>query len=159
MVHLLIVSMLAIFAPQSAAVGPHWTWPLPGSPVVVRGFDPPSAPWGSGHRGVDLAAPPGTVVLAAGGGTVAFAGNVAGQPVVSIDHPGGLRTTYEPVTAIVHSGDSVSLAQPIGVLAAGHPGCVVAGCLHWGLRREQTYLDPLALLRPLHIRLKPLVVG
>ena len=29
-------------------------WPLRPRPVVVSGFDPPAAPWGSGHRGVDL---------------------------------------------------------------------------------------------------------
>src|SRR2546430_1138938 len=100
----------------------------------------------SGCGCVDLAAIPGEAVFAAGPGIVAFAGSVAGTGVVSIDHADGLRTTYEPVTPIVHKGQSVAAGQPIGTLAAGHPGCPVAACLHWGLRRGTEYLDPLLLL-------------
>jgi murein DD-endopeptidase MepM/ murein hydrolase activator NlpD len=76
--------------------------------------------------------------------------------VVSVDHPGGLRTTYEPVTASVHAGDPVALGSPLGVLEPGHPVCALAACLHWGLRRGAVYLDPLLLLKPLRVRLKPL---
>ena len=54
-------------------------WPLSGSPVVQRGFDPPTVAWGSGHRGIDLAAKPGDAVLAAADGTVAFVGSIAGK--------------------------------------------------------------------------------
>ena len=45
--------------------------------------------------------------------------------------------------------------SPIGALAAGHAGCPRAACLHWGLRRGEAYLDPLALLRPPRVRLLP----
>src|SRR6266511_2751994 len=91
-------------------------WPLAGTPVVTRPFQPPPQPWLPGHRGVDLAGVPDEVVLAAGAGVVAFAGTVAGTGVVSIDHPGGLRTTYEPVSPTVHKGQSVGVGQPIGTL-------------------------------------------
>src|SRR5215470_6669685 len=83
------------------APAPAFRWPLDGTPTVTRPFQPPPEPWLPGHRGVDLAATPGAVVRAAGAGTVAFAGQVAGVGVVSIDHPGGLRTTYEPVRPLV----------------------------------------------------------
>ena len=81
-----------------------------------------------------------------------FTGEVAGRPVVSIDHSGGLRTTYEPVRAEVTVGSRVARGARIGVLEAGHEGCAAAACLHWGLRREAStrsrreYLDPLALV-------------
>jgi murein DD-endopeptidase MepM/ murein hydrolase activator NlpD len=94
-------------------------------------------------------------VLAAGDGVVVFAGRVAGRPVVSVDHAGGLRTTYEPVDAVVGAGQPVARGSPIGTLAAGHAGCPVAACLHWGLRRGETYFDPLALLRRPQVRLLP----
>jgi murein DD-endopeptidase MepM/ murein hydrolase activator NlpD len=81
---------------------------------------------------------------------------VAGTPVVSIDHPGGLRTTYQPVTALVEAGDAVAAGDPIGLLDAGHEGCPVAACLHWGLRRGALYLDPLMLLGLGQVRLLPL---
>lgn len=130
-------------------------WPLPGFPVVLRRFDPPETPYGRGHRGVDLGAPAGGEVLAVGPGIVVFAGPVAGRPVISIDHPNGLRTTYEPVTATVTPGQPVVRGQPIGALQPGHSGCAAAACLHWGVRRGEEYLDPLWLLSPGHVRLLP----
>ncbi len=132
-----------------------FTWPL-SSATVVRSFDPPPRPWLAGHRGVDLAAAPGAAVASAGPGTVVFAGVLAGRGVVSVAHPGGLRTTYEPVTPAVRPGDTVLAGAPNGSLAAWHPGCPAAACLHWGLRRGDTYLDPLALLGRGRVRLLPL---
>jgi len=129
-------------------------WPL-SPPAVVRRFDPPPQPWLAGHRGVDLAAPPSSAVHAAGPGTVIFAGRVAGRGVLSVAHPGGLRTTYEPVTATVSVGDTVAAGTTLGTLDAGHPGCPAAACLHWGLRRGDRYLDPLALLGLGRVRLLP----
>jgi murein DD-endopeptidase MepM/ murein hydrolase activator NlpD len=156
------VLCLALLAPAPAAADPPaavpgagWTWPLAGSPPVTRPFQAPAGPFGPGHRGVDLAAAPGATVLAAGDGVVAFAGMVAGRPVVSIDHPGGLRTTYEPVDPSVAAGQAVARGSPIGTLLAGHPGCPAAACLHWGVRRGETYLDPLALLLAVRVRLLP----
>lgn len=132
-----------------------WRWPLDGTPRLVRRFDPPPQPWLPGHRGVDLAASPGTPVLAAGGGTVVYAGVLAGRGVVSVDHPGGLRTTYEPVEPLVSAGDAVAAGGVLGLLAAGHPGCAASACLHWGLRRGAVYLDPLAVLGLARVRLLP----
>lgn len=131
-------------------------WPLDGVPTVVRRFDPPPEPWLAGHRGVDLAAGSGAAVRAAGAGTVAFAGSVAGRGVVSIDHANGLRTTYEPVAVMVTAGAAVGRGTQLGVLVAGHAGCPAEACLHWGLRRGDTYLDPLLLLGFGRVRLLPL---
>lgn len=159
----LVPSDRAVAGPAGpgAPVGPavSYRWPLVGTPVVTRPFDPPPRPWLPGHRGVDLAASPGARVLAAGTGVVAFAGSVAGVGVVSIDHPGGLRTTYEPVTALVPAGARVDAGQPIGVLLPGHEGCPAVACLHWGLRRGADYLDPLLLLRAVRMRLYPVNVA
>ncbi len=132
-----------------------WRWPLAGSPEVVRAFDPPATRYGRGHRGVDLAGVPGAVVLAAGAGTVGYAGMLAGRGVISVRHADGLRTTYEPVVATVRPGERVTAGAPLGRLAAGHPGCPRAACLHWGLLRGDTYLDPLSLLGRGPIRLLP----
>ncbi|WP_435819638.1 murein hydrolase activator EnvC family protein [Micromonospora tulbaghiae] len=139
-----------------AAPGGRFRWPLPGAPRVVRRFDPPPQPWLSGHRGVDLAAAPGAPVLAAGAGTILFAGTVAGRPVLTVGHADGLRTTYEPVRSRLTAGTRVDAGTPVGDLLAGHPGCTEAACLHWGLRRETEYLDPLALLGLGRVRLLPL---
>jgi len=118
-------------------------WPIAGAPVVQRGFDPPNLAWASGHRGIDLAAQSGEPILAAARGTVAFAGLIAGKPVVTIDH-GSVRTTYEPVASKLGTGERVALGQVIGELGIGGH-CGNRG-LHWGLREGRRYLDPLLLL-------------
>ncbi|MFC7547644.1 murein hydrolase activator EnvC family protein [Plantactinospora sp. GCM10030261] len=130
-------------------------WPLDGTPRLVRRFDPPPRRWSPGHRGVDLAAPAGSVVRAAGPGVVAFAGMVAGRPVMSLRHANGLRTTYEPVDAGVQVGEPVAAGTPIGRLRSGHPGCPVPACLHWGLRSGAAYLDPLGVVGLGRVRLLP----
>ncbi|WP_228717348.1 M23 family metallopeptidase [Allosaccharopolyspora coralli] len=136
----------------------RYDWPLHPRPEVVRGYEAPSTPYGPGHRGVDLAGSLGQPVLAAGDGLVLFAAPLAGRPVVSIEHPGGLRTTYEPVTATVEVGDLVRRGESIGVLTGGHPECAVpepGACLHWGARRRLDYTDPLRLVGPSPVRLLP----
>ena len=59
---------------------------------------------------------------------------------------GALRTTYEPVDAVVRPGQAVTAGTPLGTLAALPLHCPAA-CLHLGLRRGETYLDPLSRLR------------
>lgn len=142
--------------PPPVRSGSAWGAPLDGELTVTRAFDRLPHPYAAGHRGVDLAGAPSGLVSAAGGGTVVFAGLVAGRPVVSIEHADGLRTTYEPVDPSVAAGQAVARGSPIGTLQTGHAGCPVQACLHWGLRRGETYLDPLLLLRPRQVRLLPL---
>lgn len=149
-----VFAVILFLLPTFGAV-PSFQWPvLP--PQVLRRFDPPPEPWLAGHRGVDLGVPAGAPVRAAGGGVVAWAGPLAGRGVVSILHAGGLRTTYEPVTATVRVGAVVAAGATIGAVEPGHPGCPQAACLHWGLRRDDVYLDPLALLGLTRYRLLPL---
>ncbi|MET9733977.1 M23 family metallopeptidase [Streptomyces sp. NPDC006458] len=126
-------------------------WPVGLRPPVLRGWLPPPTPYAAGHRGVDLAAAPGAPVRTVAAGRVSFAGRVAGRGVVSVtlsatgEPP--LRTTYEPVRAAVRKGDEVSPGEVIGTVEATGSHCV-RPCVHWGLRRGDVYLNPLALLPP-----------
>ena len=160
----LLTATLPATAPGGVAavtrpVGPSsgWVWPLPPPHEVVSGFDPPAERWLAGHRGVDLRGRVREPVRAAGAGTVAFAGRVAGVPVVSIRHPNGLLTTYQPVVASVAAGEEVSVGDPIGRLSATGSHCAPAACLHWGLRRDANYLDPLLLVTSGLVRLLPVI--
>ena len=150
-----LLSCPAAAGAAPAASAPVWVAPLGAPPVVTRGFDPLPDRFAAGHRGVDLGGTPGAAVVAAGDGVVVFAGMVAGRPVVSIAHPDGLRTTYEPVEPAVHGGQPVSGGSVIGRVLTGHAGCPVQACLHWGLRRGEIYLDPLLLLHLPQVRLLP----
>ncbi|OZD09233.1 peptidase [Rhodococcus sp. 06-235-1A] len=150
-----IAATLSLSTPVASAVPGEFAWPLRPKPHVVTPFDGPEHDWLPGHRGVDLAAEEGRSVLAVADGTVVFAGTVAGKPVVSVDHPGGLRSTYEPVVASVAAGTRVRRGSVLGSVASGHDSCS-STCLHWGIRRGRDYLDPTALVRTRPIRLKPL---
>lgn len=127
-----------------------WQWPLAPRPEVLRGFDPPPKPWLSGHRGVDLGtAGAGTDVHAPAAGTVSFAGVVVDRPVITIDHGGGLRSSFEPVESTLPQGAAVAAGQVIGTVLPGH--CPPAQCLHWGVRDGGDYVNPLQFvldLRP-----------
>jgi murein DD-endopeptidase MepM/ murein hydrolase activator NlpD len=156
----LLAAALVMAAPASAfADGGRLEWPLRPRPAVVRVFDAPSPDWKPGHRGVDLAGAPGQRVYAAAPGTVVYAGDLAGRPVVSIAHPGGLRTSYEPVLASVRAGRLVEAGTMLGELQPGHAGCAAAACLHWGAMwgpaSRADYVDPLGLVASTPIRLKP----
>jgi murein DD-endopeptidase MepM/ murein hydrolase activator NlpD len=124
--------------------------------VVLRPFEPPVHRWDAGHRGVDLAGVAGAAVVAAGAGTVLFAGRVVDQGVVVVGH-GALRTSYEPVEPSVTVGARVTMGQRIGTLDAGH--CPTTACLHWGLlsghAHATVYYDPLLLLGCGGVRLEP----
>jgi murein DD-endopeptidase MepM/ murein hydrolase activator NlpD len=123
-----------------------FAWPLSPRPATLHRFEQPLSQCSHGHRGVDLSAAVGQPVLSAGEGVVAFSGVIAGRGVISVRHPGGLRTTYGPVDerlasgAVVHRGDRIGVVSP----APGH--CAPLTCLHWGAISEQTYRDPLSLL-------------
>jgi murein DD-endopeptidase MepM/ murein hydrolase activator NlpD len=157
---LLLLTLLTSAPAVASEPGPppvgsrsQFDWPLAPHPVV-RPFQAPATPYGPGHRGVDLGGQPGAPVKAAGDGVVVYAGHLAERGVVSIDHGDGLRTTYEPVTAVVTVGLRVTRGTVIGHLAPGHLGCAGA-CLHWGARRGEEYLDPLGLLSTGRVRLLP----
>ena len=156
-ISLLVVLVTLCPAGVAHAADGRLEWPLRPQPAVVRTFDAPQPNWQRGHRGVDLAGSPGQTVYAAAPGTVVFAGELAGRPVVSVAHPGGLRTSYEPVRAAVRAGAVVAAGTALGTLVAGHPGCT--SCLHWGAMwgasSNADYVDPLDLLATTPIRLKP----
>jgi murein DD-endopeptidase MepM/ murein hydrolase activator NlpD len=123
-----------------------FVWPLSPRPSVIRAFEKPPSQWSSGHRGVDLSAGIGQVVLSASDGVVAFSGVIAGRGVITVRHPGGLRTTYEPIDQRLASGRGVHRGDRIGVISSAMGHCVPMTCLHWGAIAGQLYRDPLTLL-------------
>ncbi|GAB3222716.1 hypothetical protein GCM10027447_09750 [Glycomyces halotolerans] len=149
-----LLAAAGILAPTLARADGPWLPPVGHIDPATR-FDPPPVPWLPGHRGVDFAAGSDGEVLAAGTGTVVFADRLAGRGVVSIDHAGGLRTTYEPLEPLVGPGDEVAAGQVIGHLTPGHATCPATACLHLGLKRGPFYLDPLLLFGSGQVRLLP----
>lgn len=123
----------------SVATG-SWRWPVQSPPHISRGFDLDS-PYGAGHRGIDIGATPGAAVFAPAAGTVRFSGFVVDRPVLSIEHPDGSLTSYEPVDSDLAAGDPVAAGQRIGTLSVEHRH-PPEGALHFGVRVDGTYRDP-----------------
>src|SRR5829696_5217557 len=124
-------------APPSTATEPGaWVWPVAGP--VIEGFTPPDSPFGSGHRGIDIAVPVGTDVLAPADGTVSFAGPVGGRRFVTIDHGDGLRSTVSFVEGLqVRTGDRVTAGQIVAASGTGHAATDVPH-VHFGVRIGDT---------------------
>ena len=127
-----------------AAAEATWTWPVVG-PIVVA-FDPPDSPYGTGHRGIDVAAALGTEVLAPADGVVTFAGPVGGRLFVTVDLGDGVLSTSSFLSSItVHRDDVVSAGQVVGSSGSGHTGSPVP-VLHFSVRIDDVYVDPMSYL-------------
>jgi len=114
-----------------------------GSQRILNGE--PRAP----HLGVDIAAPAGTPVLAAAGGTVTLARSLVltGNTAI-IDHGHGLSTTYAHMAELaVKEGQHVARGQEIGTVGA--TGRATGPHLHWGLEWFETRLDPMLAAGPM----------
>jgi murein DD-endopeptidase MepM/ murein hydrolase activator NlpD len=162
-VRAILVAFVAVLSAVGAALPARasgdWVWPVVGS--VIRGYEPPTSPYGSGHRGIDIAAPIGTPVVAAEGGTVTFAGKVGGHLFVTVNHGGGLASTSSWLSELrVRKNDVVARGQVIALSGEGHPG-ETPSHLHFGVKLDGAYVDPLDYLSPGSvvdlIRLAPLV--
>ncbi|MDQ1084015.1 MULTISPECIES: murein hydrolase activator EnvC [Microbacterium] len=142
----MVSTSLAVFVALVTAVsdpltGLGWAWPVE-QVRVVRPYEAPAHAYGAGHRGIDLAST--EVVRSPADGHIAFTGDVAGRPVLTIDHGGGLVTTLEPVDSDLAVGDAVARAAPVGHLAPG--GHTAPGTVHFGVRLDGEYINPLRLL-------------
>lgn len=97
----------------------------------------------AGHWGVDIAAPSGTPVRAAGSGVVSFAGAVAGMRAVTVDHGGGLLSTVSWIADhAVGRGTLVGRATVLG-WSDEHDGRLA---VHLSTRIDGRYVDPIRLL-------------
>jgi len=138
----LVVALATVWtAAAPVPVVPDWTWPT--TPVqVVRPYVAPAHAYGPGHRGIDLAAV--GAVRSPADGVVAFAGTVVDRGVLTIDHGNGLVTTFEPVATELSPGDPVARGGEVGRVAAG--GHADPGTVHFGVRLQGEYINPLMLL-------------
>ena len=130
----MVLSAVALLA------GAVWFWPVTGP--VATPFQAPTHAFGPGHRGIDIVAATGAEVHAAHGGTVTFAGPVGGVGTISV-RLGRVLTTYQPVHPGVTVGTRVDAGTPIGTLISDS-----CRCLHFGVRIDGEYRDPLRFLRP-----------
>lgn len=103
--------------------------------------------WGRLHAGIDLAAPVGTAIYAADGGTVTYAGYNSGGygNLIKISHGNGVETRYGHCSSInVSVGDKVAQGQLIGKV--GNTGRSYGNHCHFEIRINGEAVDPLKYL-------------
>jgi len=102
------------------------------------------------HGGVDWAAPPGTPILAAGRGTIEFAGrNGQYGNYVRIRHANGYHTSYAHMSRIargVKEGVQVRQGQVIGYI--GTTGLSSGPHLHFEVLVNKRRVDPMSIQVP-----------
>lgn len=95
------------------------------------------------HHGIDIAAPEGEIVRAANAGIVRLAEilPLSGNTVI-IDHGMGILTFYMHMSALdVTPGERVENGAIVG--RVGSTGLATGPHLHWGMRVNGVYVDPL----------------
>ena len=101
------------------------------------------------HRGVDLSYPMGTPVVAAFDGIVRISNERAGGygQLIVIRHFNKLETYYGHLSKRnVNPGDWVNAGDIIGL--GGSTGRSTGPHLHFGLRIDGSYVDPLGYVAP-----------
>lgn len=127
-------------APRAISAG-GMIWPVSGT--ITSPFGPR---WGRMHSGIDIAAPTGTPLRAAKGGTVVLAGSNGGYGLtVIIDHGGGLSTLYAHNSALsVSDGATVSQGQQIASI--GCSGSCTGPHVHFETRVNGSAQNPMNYL-------------
>ncbi|QYH35767.1 M23 family metallopeptidase [Salinibacterium sp. M195] len=131
------------FTEAEVTISTPWDWPVAPPHPIIRPYLAPETPYSAGHRGIDIDSGSSSDVRAPSDGIVHFAGTVVDRPVLSIRHPGGFITSYEPVTTTLARGDVVVRGEVVGQLQAGH---CARPCLHLGVRLDGEYVSPLIYL-------------
>lgn len=132
--------------------GGTMTWPVPGYSRLSSYFGTRPNPFGQPtqeyHSGIDVPAPKGTNIVAAYDGEVAWSyySSSAGN-WVGIDHGDGIYTVYMHMSKrLVSEGDMVKKGDIIGLV--GTTGRSTGNHLHFGVRKNGKYVDPLDWVTP-----------
>ncbi len=126
-------------------------WPCPSYTRISSYFGPrpqPTAGASTNHKGVDLAAPYGSAILASASGVVTTStySRSAGNYIV-IAHGNGISTVYMHCSALLVSvGETVEQGETIAKV--GSTGYSTGNHLHFGVIKNGTYVNPLNYISP-----------
>jgi murein DD-endopeptidase MepM/ murein hydrolase activator NlpD len=133
---LCVAAFLAVLSPSVASAATEPFRPPTDAPVLDP-FRLPDGQYGAGNRGIEYDTIDGDLIRSAAAGEVVFSGAVAGSLFVSIEHPGGLRSTYGFVSNL--------LARVGTRVDAGDVVARAAGPFHFTVRIDGIYVDPAGL--------------
>ena len=142
------VKAVAKIVERGTKTPPTYVYPLWGR--LSSGFGRRKAPKRGAstfHKGIDIAVPIGTAVMASCGGTVSRAGWGSGYGYcVYIDHPDGKSTRYGHLSKVlVKAGQKVSQGQKIAL--SGNTGVSTGPHLHFEILVGGSQVNPLKYLQ------------
>lgn len=119
-------------------------WPVKG--WLTSGFGYRYSPWGGRvkmHKGIDIAAPIGTNIMAPSDGVVVFSGGKGGYGnTVIIDHGYGIKTLFGHTSQLfVSEGEEVRRGEKIA--AVGSTGSSTGPHLHYEVHVDGIPTDPM----------------
>ncbi len=150
----LLITLSVFLLPQTGwGNETSFIWPVEGKVITPFSLD--------SHRGIDIEASVGSSIVSAADGVIHWLGKTRwGEPCVSIQHNGGLRTTYMPIETTVKKGQVIKQGEAIGLLSNTGGFSSPLPHLHFGVKVEpyrsngKDYLDPLTLLPVLTLETK-----
>lgn len=131
-------------------VSGEYAWPLVSAGRISSYFgyrNAPTAGASSYHKGIDIAAPLGTSILASKAGTVVTSTySTSAGNYIAIYHGNGVYTYYMHCSRLlVSAGDKVKKGQVIGQV--GSTGVSTGAHLHFGINVNNTYVNPLKYVK------------
>ena len=130
------------YLPQGKGAMKGYIWPAQG--VFTSGY---GWRWGRMHKGIDVAGPVGTPIVAAAPGVVSYAGYNDGGfgYLVEVDHADGSMTRYAHNNRIlVSNGQQVAQGQQVAEM--GSTGFSTGPHLHFEIHTPQGAMNPMAYL-------------
>ncbi len=130
----------------SQYVGGVFIWPVPTSYRITCHFGA-ADPAGRGHLGMDIGAPSGDQILAAGDGTVITATSHSSYGnYVIIDHGDGVKTLYAHASQLL-VGVGTPVAQGTPIALVGSTGFSTGPHLHFEVHANGGRQNPLSYLQ------------
>lgn len=126
-------------------------WPCPSSSRITSQFggrESPVAGASSNHKGVDIGAATGADILAAASGEVTISTySYSAGNYIMLNHGGGIYTVYMHASKLLVSvGDQVKQGDVIAKV--GSTGYSTGSHLHFGIRLDGNYVNPLTYVSP-----------
>lgn len=126
-------------------------WPCPSSSRITSQFggrESPVAGASSNHQGVDIGATTGSDIIAAAPGEVTISTySYSAGNYIMINHGGGIYTVYMHASKLLVSvGDQVKQGDVIAKV--GSTGYSTGPHLHFGIRLNGSYVNPLTYVSP-----------
>lgn len=138
------------YTPKSAG-DIYFSWPCPSSSRITSYFgdrESPTEGASTNHKGIDIGASSGSSVIAAATGEVVIATySTSAGNYIMLSHGGGVYTVYMHMQSMsVQVGDEVTGGEQIGLV--GSTGYSTGPHLHFGIRIDGSYVDPLDYVTP-----------